>query len=72
MRGLPRLPPEIRRATAFGVMGTLALIVWHSAGGNAARPLFDVAGPLLCLAFAAALTDAPAAPPPAAVVHSQL
>ena len=55
--GRSRLPAHAWRATALGVMGALALIVWHNAGGNAARPLFDVAGPMLCLAFAIGTTE---------------
>ena len=55
--GLSGLPKDAWRATALGVIGALALVVWHDAGGNAARPLFDVAGPLLCLAFATGTTD---------------
>jgi hypothetical protein len=55
--GRSRLPTHAWRATALGVMGALALIVWHDAGGNAARPLFDVAGPMLCLAFAIGTTE---------------
>ena len=46
---------------ALGLAGALALAVWADAGGNVARPLFNVAGPWLCLAFAKGATDFSAA-----------
>jgi hypothetical protein len=49
MRRLPR--PWIV-ATALACAGALTLGAYHSAGGNVARPLFSVAGPLLSLSTA--------------------
>ena len=57
-RGMGRLPREALRATAFALAGAFALVVWHDAGSNGARPFFNVAGPCLCLAFAIGVAEA--------------
>jgi hypothetical protein len=57
--GVRRLPREALLATVLGLAGAFALVVWNEAGSNASRPLFDVAGPYLCLAFALGITGTP-------------
>ena len=56
LRGIRILPKQAIYATAFGVIGAFALTVWNDAGGNGSRPLFDVAAPCACLAFAIGVT----------------
>ena len=60
-RAVSRLPGDVISATAAAVGGVFALVVWHDAGSNLARPLFSVAGPLVCLAFAIGVTQGSAA-----------
>lgn len=48
-----RIPPAWLRAVLAGAAATMALSVWNHAGsGNTDRPMFDVFGPLLAVAFA--------------------
>ncbi len=54
--GRAGLPPQAGMATLLPVLGGLALSVWNWSGGNAVRPVFDVAAPYLCLAFAIGVT----------------
>jgi hypothetical protein len=57
IRGRDRLPAQAGVATFTSVAGTLALSVWTStAASHAIRPVFDVAAPWLCLAFAIGAT----------------
>ncbi len=56
-RGMARLPRQAIYASALGLAAALALAVWNDSGPNGARPLFDIAGPCLCLAFAKGATD---------------
>jgi hypothetical protein len=48
--GRDRLPAQAGMATLFGALCALGLSVWNWA--HAFRPLFNVAAPYLCLAFA--------------------
>lgn len=41
------LPVQAKVGTVLGVGGALALSVWNGSGGNAVRPMFDVAAPYL-------------------------
>ena len=60
--GMDRLPVAARSATLLAVAGALALSVWNWAGGNAVRPVFDVAAAYLCLAFSIGVTRLSAMP----------
>jgi hypothetical protein len=60
--GLRAVPREWRAAAAAASAGVLALVLWsNAAGGGLGRALFNVAGPLLCLAAAHVLVSAGAA-----------
>jgi hypothetical protein len=61
IRGMASLPREVVSGSVLGLAGALALVVWRDSGPNGVRPLFDVAGPCLCLAFASGVTGASAA-----------
>ena len=52
VRGARNLPANTIIATAFGLAAALVLGIWNGSGANVVRPMFDVAGPALCLAFA--------------------
>lgn len=55
--GMARLPSEAVSASVLGLVAAFALVVWNDSGPNGARPLFNIAGPCLCLAFAAGVTE---------------
>jgi hypothetical protein len=57
IRGMARLPREAVSASVLGLAAAFALVVWNDAGQNGARPLFNIAGPCLCLAFASGVTE---------------
>ncbi len=62
--GKDLLPAQARLGTLLAVGGALALSIWNWAGGvNAIRPIFNVAAPYLCLAFATAVTRLSAGAP---------
>jgi hypothetical protein len=53
------LPKSWRYAAIAGAVAALVLAIWNDAGGgNTARPLFNVLGPILALAFALAVETA--------------
>jgi hypothetical protein len=54
--GMARLPSEAVSASVLGLAAAFALAVWNDSGPNSARPLFNIAGPCLCLAFASGVT----------------
>jgi hypothetical protein len=58
IRGRRHLPSNALTAAAVTLAGVFALVGWSDAGAHdPARPLFNVVGPCLCLAFAAGATD---------------
>jgi hypothetical protein len=60
--GLPRihrLPRAWVLATVAGTLTALALGLYRDIGGNVARPMFDVIGPMLCLSSAMFLAGHP-------------
>jgi hypothetical protein len=51
--GWRRLPPTFLAATALALIGIYLMGSFADMGASMSRPLFNVAGPCLCLAFAA-------------------
>lgn len=54
---LARLPKQWVMASLTAALTALALGIFASAQGHAARPMFDVAGPILSLSGAILITD---------------
>ncbi len=52
LAGSDAVPSRARLATLAGAVTALVLSIWNWSGGNAVRPVFDVAAAYLCLAFA--------------------
>jgi hypothetical protein len=55
--GLRRLPRTWVIASIVAALGALTLGLYRNIGGNVARPIFDVAGPMLSLSAAIWLSE---------------
>lgn len=54
--GRSMMPKAALSATLLAFLGVYAMAGWADVGGDAARPLFNAAGPCLSIAFAAGIT----------------
>jgi hypothetical protein len=52
LAGMGRLPAAWKAGAGLATLAVLALGTWNQATENIGRPLFSVAGPLLCLGAA--------------------